>query len=371
MKTLKENYKTKKLNELKSKVKKAEIVFIENRPDYHATILLEALDADEYKKATEVIEKLRNVSKAAESIGLKILPGAIENCVKDINEFTGGGTLSRIGDRLASLFSKSAPEKNPILRGLSFVSALEAGFKVLPDILKNNIKDMDKKMDDAIVLSTKDDPKVQKTISDTLIKSFVPSGTFGKISKKIPYVENAKQMVFEIIKLTPNEINKLYEPIKSGPKTDEIDATITDKEANAEAAKEIKKDSGKEGEAGSGKAQTGKTRTILVKATQDAAKKAGISNGKALMALMKKMGYEVGSYEATLVMPALQELMAEKNIDDEQTDGFIRGLMTDFEKEFKNDVDKKIQDKMEKVKANATKGKSPAKLVAKAISNLN
>ena len=45
--------------------------------------------------------------------------------------------------------------------------------------------------------------------------------------------------------------------------------------------------------------------------------------------------------------------MADKNIDADQIDGFIKGMMTDFETEFKNDIDKKIKTNSDKIKKDA------------------
>jgi len=360
MKTLKQEYKLKKINELKHRVRKSELILIENDKDIQTSLLLEALDEDEYKKATEVIEKLRKISGVAKSLNLSILPKAIEDCVKDINTFAGGDFKTKAMGQLASLFSKSAPSSNPILKGLSFASALEAGFKSLQTVVKNNIKDIQNKMDVSIIKSSEEDPAIQKNISNALTKSFIPAGVFGKLFGKIPYIADSKKLIEEIMTLTPDQINQIYEPLNSGTKAADVDQNITDEDANDAAAKEIgDKEGGKEAgedeakETSSGKSQKGKAKDALVSATQKAAKSAGITDGEAMNSLMKELGYELGSFEGSLVAPALTELMADKNIDADQIDGFIKGMMTDFETEFKNDIDKKIKANADKIKKDA------------------
>jgi hypothetical protein len=368
MTTLKQNYKSKKLNELKTRVKNAESTLLETNLEYQVELLLEALDQNEYKEATEVITKLQKINDLAKKAELDLLSGAINTIVKEINSFTGGTTLDRFKGSMSNLFSK-APAKNPILAGLAMVAALEAGFKLLPTILKNNIPEIDsdkEKQGMKLIDIIKDDDKLKKNIQTNLLKAFVPAGTFGKIFGKIPGVDTDK-LTADLMNATVSQLNDIAKILNEGPKTSDIDPALANpKEAGS------KEKNAKENSEDAGKAQKGKAKNILVRATQATAKSAGISDGKAVVALMKKMGYEVGSYEASLVIPTLRELMADKNIDDEQTDGFVRGLMTDFEKEFKNDVDKKIKDKLEKMKQTAGEKKtSPAKLVAAAASNLN
>lgn len=360
MKTLKQEYKLKKLNELKRRVRKSELILIENDKDIQTSLLLEALDEDEYKKATEVIEKLRKISGVAKSLNLNILPKAIEDCVKDINTFAGGDFKTKAMGQLASLFSKSAPSSNPILKGLSFASALEAGFKSLQTVVKNNIKDIQNKMDVSIISSSEEDPAIQKNISNALTKAFIPAGVFGKLFGKIPYIPDSKKLIEEIMTLTPDQINQIYEPLNSGTKAADVDQSITDEDANDAAAKKLGDKDGDEGGSedeaiatSPGIPQKGKAKVALVSATQKAAKSAGITDGEAMNSLMKELGYELGSFEGSLVAPAITELMADKNIDADQIDGFIKGMMTDFETEFKNDIDKKIKTNSDKIKKDA------------------
>jgi len=349
MTTLKQNYKLKKLNELKTKVKNVEVVLLENN---QVEMLLEALDEKEYQEATEIIEKLTKINDLADKAGMILISGAIDKVIKEINNFTGGSGFSRFKGKMSSLFSK-APAKNPILGGLAFVSALEAGFKILPTVLKNNIpnieKDKDKMKQTLRVLA---DEKVRKTIENNLVKAFIPAGTFGKVFKKIPGIDTP-ELVADLFFATPEQLGEISKVLKTGTTSQNIDPDLT----NPEVVSDQKEKAGEEKNAETNKAQSGKIKTALTKATQDGAKNAGISDGKALTAIMKKLNYEVGSINASYVVPTLQELMAEKNIDDDQIDGFIRGLMTDFEKEFKAEIGKKIDAKIEELKKEKEKEK--------------
>lgn len=358
--TLKESYRLKKINEISKRVKRADYVLNESNVSYHTRLLLEALDEDEYSKATATIEKLQGLSKAASDAGLKSISTAIDTSVKEINKYTGGG-IDRVKSKLAAMFSKSSPDKNPILKGLSFASALEKGLGALPSILKNNIKELEqnkaKPVKDLLT-----DPNAQKTFAATIQKAFVPEGTFGKIFGKIPYINDVKTLVDEIMESTPEKLAAVIKPAAAGPQAADVDPQIADPKANAAAAKELGQGGAGQGDkagdkgaaaqgtpgAAPGKAPEGKGKETNVRATQDNAKKAGIKDAKQLQVLLDDLGYEVGSLEGSLVVPELQKLMRKTGLDEDQADGFIRGLMSDFDKDFKPNLEKAINAEVEK-----------------------
>lgn len=359
LQTLKEKHQQKRILEVKSKLKKIDNRLMESSVNFQVDLLLEALDENEYKEATEVIDKLTKLGDAAKSAGMLLLPSAIDKVVKEINGFTGGGGLSRFKGKISSLFSKT-PAKNPILAGLAMVGALEAGFKILPGVLKNNIPDIekDKAKQDQKLEDLASDEKIKKNITDNLVKAFVPAGTFGKLFGKIPGI-NAAELVADIFMATPKQLGELSKILDSGAKVAEIDPGLANpKEAGAATDGEKPGKPGKPGEASPEQKQKN------IKATQDAAKKAGISDEKALIALFDELGYKKDSFQASLVLPQLQVLQARLNIADDQTDGFIRGLMVDFEKDFKVKLQDKIKTEIENLKKeqekSGEKGAGPA-----------
>ena len=121
--TLKEKNKQKRILEVQNKLKKIDNRLMESSVNFQVDLLLEALDENEYKEATEVIEKLKTLNDKAKEFKMENLATAIEVIIKNINEFTGGTALSRLGGKMSSLFSKT-PAKNPILAGLAMVGTL-------------------------------------------------------------------------------------------------------------------------------------------------------------------------------------------------------------------------------------------------------
>jgi hypothetical protein len=338
--TLKEKYQQKRIIEVQSKLKKIDNQILESNVDFQVHLLMEALDENEYREATEVIEKLTKLNDIAKSAGMNLLSGALDKVVKEINNFTGGSGLSRFKGKMSSLFSKT-PTKNPILAGLAVVGALESGFKILPTVLKNNIPDIEK---DAAKQKQKledltSDEKVKKNIENNLIKAFVPSGTFGKIFGKIPGINSTADLIADIFMATPLQLGEFSKVLNAGVTVQNIDADLANpKEAgSAQGDKQTEKPAPEQ-----------QKKNIQV--TQDAAKKAGISDGKALLSLFDELGYKLGSFEGSLVVPELQKLQRKYNIPDDQTDGFTRGLMVDFEKDFKAKLQDQIKKEVERLK---------------------
>jgi len=339
--TLQQQYQQKRKNDVQNKLKLINERLIESNVDYQVHLLLEALDENEYKQATEVINKLQEINNLAKSADLDLLSGAIETILKEINNFTGGSALDRMGSKISSLFSK-APKKNPILAGLGLVESLEQGFKILPTILKNNIPDIESNKDKQkmkLIDIVKDDDKLKKNIETNLAKGFVPKGTFGKLFGKIPGVDINKLMT-DLMNANVSQLNEIAKVLNQGTTVAEI---------APELAQPEKAGTGEEGASpGKDKEPKPEQKKQNMVLLQTAAKKAGISDGKALAALIDVLEYEQGSFESTLTIPTLQKLMNAKNIPDDQTDGFIRGLMTDFEADFKNKIKDAVDKELEK-----------------------
>lgn len=343
--TLKENYSNKKLSEIKTKAGKADALLNENNVDYHVRLLIEALDENEYKEATEVIEKLQKINDAAKSAGMDLLSGAINTIVKEINSFTGGGGLTRFKGRLSSLFSKT-PAKNPILAGLAMVGTLEAGFKVLPTVLKNNIPDIEtnkEKQNMPLEDLIKDDDKLKKNVESTLVKAFVPTGTFGKIFGKVPGIDTQK-LVVDLLGATPAGLGEISKILAGGTSVADIDPNL----ANPK-------------EAGSGET-TGKEATTELSpkeqkaqlvAVQNAAKDAGITEEETVTRFLSNvMGWKEGikhPYSDTALQVLKDYAYNKAKIAKGQLDGFVDGIAIDQEK-VKSEIDTLVKSAEEKKK---------------------
>lgn len=352
-KTLQQKYQEKKLQETIVRARKAARVLKENRPDHHAKLLMEALDEEELKKASEVIEKLRKLGDTAEKFKLSSLAKAIDSAEKEVNEYVGGTGSSQFVQKVKSLFSRSTGA-NPVLKALALASALEQGFKQIPTILKNNIKDVEKKKEDTIQTILGTDEKTRKNISNTLEKAFVPEGIYGKIFNKIPYFENQKAFVQELMmNATPLALSELVKADKSGRSAEEIAPEVQQDVAGA------KKGEGETNIDDKSLAivpkDSAKAKKIIDIATQNA-KKAGLDEKgkKALDDLLVDLEFGKGSLAHRLLIPTLKTEMAVNDVDDDQINGFVRGLMMDYEK-FKNDFVNKMKEEAAKIKAKRQK----------------
>jgi hypothetical protein len=351
MNELKKKYEQKKLNESILRLKKADFILNENNPSYHAKLLLEEINEKELEQATEVIEKLRKISKSPGAENLKVLKAGIDLAIKDINEYTGGGIKDRARGALASLFSKTNPSKNPILKGLGFSSALESGFSVLPQVLKNNIEDIetDENKQKPIIDLIKDDQKIQKAVVDSLKKAFVPKGAWNKVFSKIPFVVDNESLIIELLDATPEQLGSIAGILKSGTKAEEAQEIVQD-------AEETSKNAGTE-ETEQNPEQEKKRKTILIRT----AKESGIKKEETIKRfLIKILGWKDGANNpnASIAIEALSSLATAEKIPENQLDGFVDGIAINKEA-FKNEIEEKIKELEAKKEASRKKPENP------------
>jgi len=358
-KTLKHSYEQKKLIEVKNKLEIIDKKILENSIDYRAALLLEALDEKEFQEATEVIQKLQKINDLAKKNKLLKISNGISKILKEINSFTGTepSALAKLGSKLRSYFMKT-PAKNPILAGLTVIEALEAGFKSLPTILKNNIDTIDspKKKDTALQdLEMGDD--VKKNITTTLTKAFVPGGTFGKIfNKTIPGIK-IEDLVADIFKASITQLNEINGALQSGPSPAEVDPAVANpKEAGASGAG-AKEDAGKQAPL------TGAEAKQQVIAVQSAAKDAGIKEEETVTRFLDNvMGWKEGikhPYSDTAIQVLKSYAYNKAKIAKGQLDGFVDGISVDatkVKKEIQGLVDKAEAKKAEEAKKAGGKG---------------
>ena len=356
--TLKEKHQQKRILEVQNKLKEIDNRLIESNVNIQVHLLLEALDENEYEEATEVIDKLTKLGDIAKDADMTVLPKAIDVIVKEINSFTGGGGLSRFKGKISSLFSKT-PAKNPILAGLAMVGALEAGFKILPNILKNNIPDIEKDIENQDkklnVLVT--DKKTQKTIADNLVKAFVPTGTFGKLFGKIPGINDVAKLVKDIFNATPKQLGEFSKILSSGATVAEIDPTLAKPEEAGAAGEEA---------SGKSKAQSPEQQKQQIAGVAAAAKDAGIKEEETVTRFLSNvMNFQDGiknPYADTAIQVLKDFAYNKSKIAKGQLDGFVDGLAIDQKTVKKQITDLiKIADEKKKKEeaAKAEKGETP------------
>lgn len=215
--TLKERYETQLLNAVSERASKADQeLMIETKT---ANMLIEAMNAQDLKKASEVIDKLRTLKGK----GFVSLDTAIDKAIAELNKYTGGGPLTQTWAKLKTKVGID----NPLVKVMTFSNALETGFKQIPTILKNNLGEITQEMSTKSANDVIQDENVKTNISNNLLKALSPAGVFGAF-KRVPYVDNMKILIQDLLSAPLKNLNDLVKLTTSGPQTAEIAADIKD-----------------------------------------------------------------------------------------------------------------------------------------------
>jgi hypothetical protein len=229
-KTLRESYEQRK--SLVERVRRAEELLIAEQT---ANMLLEALDKDELKQATEVLKKLGSIKKVADTDPeLAPLGDAIKTASDEVNKFMGGGIgafLKKGISKLASKFGAKAGA-NPILKSLMLLNSLESGLEDVPSLIKNNIPEYDEKSEES-PFKQAPDAKARKSLAQAMTKAFRPEGVFSTIkslfdSGGMPYVKNVDELIVGIMSSKPKSLEELIKIAKSGVSSEDAAAAVKD-----------------------------------------------------------------------------------------------------------------------------------------------
>lgn len=216
-KTLKERYETQLLNAVAERVTKADKALIaENKA---AGVLLEAMNQQDLKRASDVIDKLRTLKGK----GVGTLDMAIDKAIAELNKYTGGGPLTQAWAKLKTKVGID----NPLVKIMTFSNALETGFKQIPTILKNNLGEITPEMSTKSANDVIQDEDVKTNISNNILKALSPTGVFGAF-KRVPYVDNIKILVQDMLSAPLKNLNDLVKTTTSGPQTAEIATDMKD-----------------------------------------------------------------------------------------------------------------------------------------------
>ena len=219
--SLKNRHETLRLNVLKEHIATIDRqVLLEIRT---SNLILEAMDENDFKKVSALIDKLRKIK----STMMPNLKTAIELAETDLNEFTAGGPIAKAWSKLKSKFGID----NPIVKITTFTNALERGFSLIPQILKNNGIDLaDVEASDNLetiiaqqVASNKENNNVEKklnSIIDQIRKALSPSGIFGAF-KIVPYIDK-EALVNDLMSVPVGVFSRIAHQISTGPQTDEL-----------------------------------------------------------------------------------------------------------------------------------------------------
>jgi len=214
--TLKKRYDTRKIQNLQERTRIVDKQIINEARV--SELLVEAMNEDDLKKASAIIDKLRNIKGK----GLQSLDAAIEQAEAELNKYTGGGPLTKAWAKIKSKVGID----NPVVKIMTFANALETGFKQLPIILKNNIGALNKEQAEQTITELIPDEEKRKTVLANILKALSPGGIFGAF-KKVPYVD--KNVLSTDILNTPlGKLNATIAGITRGTQTSEIAADIKD-----------------------------------------------------------------------------------------------------------------------------------------------
>lgn len=149
--SLKERYESRKVSLLKERLVVVDKQLIEeNRV---ATLILEAMDQEDLDKVSAIVDKMERIRDAAgKDKNLQVLVNAIDQALQDVNKYAGGGPISAAWNKLKAKVGGD----NPIVKVTTLASALESGFKQLPQILRNNGIDLKKLSADGTNITLRD-----------------------------------------------------------------------------------------------------------------------------------------------------------------------------------------------------------------------
>jgi len=242
---------------------KSERLIAENTAD----LIFEALNKDEFKKATKLLKKLGAIKNAADKDeNLSALSVAIQTAEEDVNSYTGGG----LGAMFKRLKGKLGGD-NPLVKSLTFLSSLETGFAALEDILKNNNKKYraDKKDDNGEEMSPSaqagalvNSENVIKNTKKLIKKAFQPAGAFAKLkslfgsSGGLPYLKDVENFVDGLIASKPSIITMLISAATTGASAADVDPEEIASSSASPSGKEAST-TGSGGGDGEGSSKTG------------------------------------------------------------------------------------------------------------------
>lgn len=245
--SLKERLRAKRLDELSTLIERIDRGLIVERA--HADLIVEAIDADDLKKISAIIDKLRQIKRPE----LPALSKAIDQAMSDVNRYTAGGPIAKAWSKMKGLVGID----NPIVKVATFMNALEHGFSQIPQILKNNGVDLenadlnvslighiarksgtgktgavsDAELGNAFsknrsnesvdrLNEADENEKKAMAIVKQLRAALAPEGVFGAF-KKVPYVSGV-DLASELAKAPLKVFSSIAKIVNSGAKTSDI-----------------------------------------------------------------------------------------------------------------------------------------------------
>lgn len=228
MKTLKERYESKQIEDLSARLP---VISESMRED---ALILEAFDKAQMAAAIDIIKKLKTINFNQ----LESLKQARDVAVNDVNRVLGGQrdkSGTGVIRTIINLFKNKDDKDNPLIDALAFSSALNNFFSVLPEFIDANLTGSETSDDEsfgkALVglepseISTisgveSDKKKKLQDISNVIINSLKPEGTLAKVgiswlNKYMKGKKGLQSLANELIKMSVKNLKALSSNITS------------------------------------------------------------------------------------------------------------------------------------------------------------
>lgn len=184
-----------------------------------ANIIIEAINQDDLRRASQIIDKLRGIKGK----GIGYLDDAIDKAISELNKYTAGGPLTKAWTAIKGKMGID----NPLVKMMTFANTLETGFAQLPTIIKNNVGELTRDQAETSLNDVITDNDVRTTVMQSIAKALSASGIFG-VFKKIPYIGDKNLLVADMMNVPLKNLNAVTRQVLSGPKSDTLGADMKD-----------------------------------------------------------------------------------------------------------------------------------------------
>jgi len=383
-KTLQEVYTQKRIQNLKNSLKVIDNKLINEIYDIDARLIIEAFDPKQMDNAIKIMGQLNKVDFSK----LPQLDDAKKAALEDIEKVLGGDGKSKI--RLIANFAKKIVggdpiEDNPLITSLAFVEDIKNFFDLLTKFFEKLPGSKDARNLASIITGGTEEEDEIDVIDVEKLRQNLKSGKYSNQEQKnaLKKLEDYEKIITRglsvdtplskmgrnwiknylggkqgMITLANQIMGMKLDDLKNLNQT--IASSFKDVEAAGQGALNAAK-SAKSGElpnADKSKEERAPSRQQQqqnVRATQQAAKAAGITEEETVDRFLKLMGInDAASDDAAVAIQTLKSFAQKKKVADGQLDGFVDGITVDQE-EVRQKIKNGVKELRKKKKEEANK----------------
>jgi hypothetical protein len=383
-KTLQEVYTQKRIQNLKNSLKVIDNKLINEIYDIDARLIIEAFDPKQMDNAIKIMGQLNKVDFSK----LPQLDDAKKAALEDIEKVLGGDGKSKI--RLIANFAKKIVggdpiEDNPLITSLAFVEDIKNFFDLLTKFFEKLPGSKDARNLASIITGGTEEEDEIDVIDVEKLRQNLKSGKYSNQEQKnaLKKLEDYEKIITRglsvdtplskmgrnwiknylggkqgMITLANQIMGMKLDDLKNLNQT--IASSFKDVEAAGQGALNAAK-SAKSGElpnADKSKEERAPSRQQQqqnVRATQQAAKAAGITEEETVDRFLKLMGInDAASDDAAVAIQTLKSFAQTKKVADGQLDGFVDGITVD-QKEVRQKITNGVKELQKKKQEEANK----------------